>query len=87
MRGEGKRIPSIIERHSNAEVAGGAPEQQMTTYYRGNSTQKTVTVKNAPEQKTSGTREQKIKFHFEDWLKQAELRLERKQELDCIQDR
>jgi len=39
MRGEGKPIPSIVERPRNAEVEGVAPEQQMTTYHRGNNTQ------------------------------------------------
>jgi hypothetical protein len=38
MRGEGKRILSAVERLRNAEVEGGAPEQQMTTYHRRNST-------------------------------------------------
>jgi hypothetical protein len=39
MHGEGKRIPSIVETPRNAEVEGGAPEQQMTTYHRENGTQ------------------------------------------------
>lgn len=34
-----KQIPSTVERPRNTEVEGGAPEKQMTTDHRGNSTQ------------------------------------------------
>jgi hypothetical protein len=75
----GERIPSIVEMSRITEMEREAPEQQITTYKRGNNNQED-TVKNATEKRKVGTLAYNIKRKWKIQAKRVELRLGREQE-------